>query len=466
VAHDFPVIVIGGGISGLACGYFLKKSGIEALVLEAADRPGGVVSTRQEAGFLIEEGPQSFTGTRELRALARGLGLAGEMLEADARAPRYVLFRGQLAAAPLSPFAFVRTPLLSGRSKWALVRGALRKTRPPEGDESVAAFVRRKFTSELLERLVAPMVSGIYAGDPERLSLRAAFPSVYELEREHGSLLRGALEARGKDAEERSTISTFRRGNEVLLRALAEALGSSLVCGARARNVCRASIAGRAGFSAQIEKSGGTQTLESHALVIATDPHAAGSLLAELSPELSELLAPIEFAAVAEVALGYEKRQIGGTCDGFGFLAPRQEGLRLLGTVWNSSLFPGRAPEDAVLVTSFVGGALDPDAASLDPQTLAEIVHAELARVMKIRGWPVFQAVKRYLRALPQYNLGHAARIAAVEETCARFPGLWLAGNYLEGPAMGACVKRAHKVAIAAQGFLRQSAPTAATEAT
>jgi len=465
VSNDLPVIVIGGGISGLACGHFLKRAGMEVLILEAAERPGGVIRTRQEAGFLFEEGPQSFTCTRELRALARDLGIAAEMLEADARAPRYVLLDGQLTAVPLSPLAFLRTPLLSGRSKRALAGGLLRKTRPPQDDESVAAFVRRKFTPEILERLAGPMVSGIYAGDPERLSLRAAFPSIHELERAHGSLLRGVMKARRKDPEDRASLSTFRGGNEVLVRALADALGRSLLCGAQVRHIRQAKIAGRAGFSVQIERPRGAQTLECHALVMAADARAAGGLLAELSPELGGLLTGIEFAGVAEVALGYERRQIGGPCDGFGFLVPRQAGLRLLGTVWNSSLFPGRAPERAALTTSFAGGALDPDAASLDPQTLAEIAHTELAGVMNIRGWPAFQAVRQYARALPQYNLGHGARMATAEGICASFPGLWLAGNYLEGPALGACVKRAQRVARAAQEFLRQPAPAAAAEA-
>lgn len=464
MASDIPVIVVGAGISGLACAHFLKRVGVRALLLEADIQPGGVIRTSLQDNFLVEEGPQSFLCTAELRALVSDLGIEAELLRADPHAPRYVLVDGKLLPVPLSPFSFLGSSLLSGRSKRALVRGLWKKTRPPEADESVAAFVRRKFTGELLDRLVAPMVSGIYAGDPERLSLRAAFPMVHELEQQYGSLIRGALKRRPKGTRERPALSSFRRGNETLPRALAESLGPSLECGACVTAVHQEQINGRAGFSVRLERIGLTKTLRCDALVLAVEPHAAARLLSGLSPELPPLLGGIESAPVAEVALGYERRQLGAPFEGFGFLVPRREALRLLGTVWNSSVFPGRAPEGAALMTSFVGGALDPDAAFLDAKTLVEMVHADLARVMRIAGRPVFQSVKQYARALPQYNLGHTARIEAIEKICAGFPGLWLAGNYFEGPAMGACVKRAARVAKSAREFLAEPRPAVAAK--
>jgi protoporphyrinogen/coproporphyrinogen III oxidase len=461
---DIPVIVVGGGISGLACAHFLKRAGVRTLLLEADIQPGGVIRTKSQNGFLVEEGPQSFLCTADLRALVRDLGIEAELLRADSRAPRYILVNAKLLPVPLSLFSFLGSPLLSGRSKWALVRGLWKKTCPPEPDESVAAFVRRKFTGELLDRLVAPMVSGIYAGDPERLSLRAAFPVVHELEQQHGSLIRGALKRRPKGSRERPALSTFRCGNETLPKALAESLGDSLECGARVAAVHQEQTNGRAGFSVRVERIGETRSLRCDALVIAVEPNAAARLLGDLSLDLKPLLSEIESAPVAEVALGYEKQQIVAPFEGFGFLVPRRESLRVLGTVWNSSLFPGRAPEGAALMTSFVGGALDPNAAFLDPKTLVEIVHTEVARVMGIAGRPVFQSVKQYARALPQYNLGHAARIEAIERICAGFPGLWLAGNYFEGPAMGACVKRAARVAQCTREFLAEPRPTLAVK--
>ena len=189
-------IVIGGGIAGLACTYRLREMSIPALLLEQADRVGGVIESAQQDGFLFELGPQSFLSTEPLLEMIAGLGLGDELLRADPRAPRYVLADGRLRRVPMSPPALLTTSLLSAGSKWRLVSEPFRRTQPPEGDESVAAFVRRKFGNELLELLVGPFVSGVYAGDPEKLSLRSAFPAVHEWENDYGSVLRGAMKSR------------------------------------------------------------------------------------------------------------------------------------------------------------------------------------------------------------------------------------------------------------------------------
>jgi oxygen-dependent protoporphyrinogen oxidase len=314
--------------------------------------------------------------------------------------------------------------------------------------------VRRKFTEEILERLVGPFVSGIFAGDPERLSLRAAFPMIHEMESHYHSVIRGAMKSRPSSAGERPTLSSFKTGNATLIHSLADALGPALRCGARVSAVLHERANGRAGFGVRIETRGQVETLRCHALVMATESLAAGRLLEKLSPDFGRLLGEIEYAPVAVVALGYSQRQIRRALDGFGFLVPRREGLRVLGTVWNSSLFPGRAPEGSALMTSFVGGVTDPASASLDPAALVDTVHAGIAPLLGIIAHPQFHLVKQYPRALPQYNLGHTARVGALENLCATLPGLWLAGNYLEGPAIGACVRRARRVAQDAQDFL------------
>ncbi len=460
MASDAPVIVVGGGISGLACGHFLKQAGIETLVLEAGDQPGGFIRSAALDGFLVEEGPQSFTGTELLLEVIADLGLEDQLVRADPRAPRYVLVNGALLPVPLSPPALLTTPLLSRRSKWTLLRDAFGRSRPPEPDESIAAFVRRKFTEEMLERLVGPFVSGIFAGDPEQLSLRAAFPMVYEMERQYRSVIRGAMKSRRNSTGERPTLSSFKSGNAALVRALADSLGNSLRCGARASAVLHERANGRVGFGIRIEAHGRAQTLRCDVLILATEPGAAGRLLGKLSPDFGRLLGDVEYAPVAVVALGYSQKRIRRPLNGFGFLVPRREGLRVLGTVWNSSLFPGRAPEGDALMTSFVGGMSDPALASLDPAALVHTVHADVAPILGIDGHPKFRLVKQYPRALPQYNIGHTTRIAALENLCATLPGLWLAGNYFEGPAIGACVRRAQRVAQSAQDFLASSQAT------
>ncbi|HEV1994571.1 MAG TPA: protoporphyrinogen oxidase, partial [Candidatus Acidoferrum sp.] len=183
MTRHVPALVVGAGISGLVCTYALRKAGIDAQLVEASQRPGGVINSVTRDGFLLELGPQSFSGTLALRVLCQDLGISDQVVQAPPRAPRYVLIDGQLRPVPLSPPAFFMSSLINASTKWALVRDILGKSTPPQGDESVAALVRRKFSPQLLDRLVGPFVSGIYAGDPERLSVRSAFPQLYEAEK-------------------------------------------------------------------------------------------------------------------------------------------------------------------------------------------------------------------------------------------------------------------------------------------
>ena len=190
-----PVLIVGAGISGLTCAYYLRKSGIDARIVEASSHPGGVIRSERRDGFLLELGPQSFSGTPQLRNLCRDLAIENELVEAPPSAPRFLLIKGQLKPAPLSPPAFFASSLFSLSTKWSILRDIFGRTSPPADDESVADFTRRKFSAELLDKLVGPFVSGIYAGDPEKLSLRAAFPQLHEAERATGSIIRGMMRA-------------------------------------------------------------------------------------------------------------------------------------------------------------------------------------------------------------------------------------------------------------------------------
>lgn len=445
MTRNVQVLVVGGGISGLVCAYALQKNGIEVLLVEASARPGGVINSVKRDGYLLELGPQSFSGTSQLRSLCAELGIADQLLEAPARAPRYVLINGSLQAVPMSPRAFFTSPLVNGPTKWALARDIFGKSAPPEGDESVAAFVRRKFSDQLLERLVGPFVSGVYAGDPEKLSIRSAFPQLYEAERAAGSVVRGMMKLakNKKGPRERATLNTFREGNEALVCTLANRLGAKLFAKTAAANIYRQNDGS---FHISLEGNS-NDSVSAKIVVFATPTDVTGRLLAQLDSSFETLLTPVEYAAVAVVSLGYAKKDVGHSLDGFGFLVPRFSGLRILGSVWNSSLFPGRAPEAYALLTTFVGGATDPSAAKLSPEELSNIVHSELAPLLAIKSAPTFCNVTSWPRALPQYNLGHADRLASIHKNLARFPGLFLAGNYLRGPAIGACVEQALAIA-------------------
>ncbi len=447
-------IVIGGGISGLACAYRLRELGIPVLLLEQSQRVGGVIDSVERDGFLFELGPQSFLSTDRLLQVIDALGLTDELLRADPRAPRYVLAGGRLHLVPTSPPGLLTTSLLGARSKWRLFLEPFRRSLPPEDDESVADFVRRKFGDEVLERLGGPFVSGVYAGDPERLSLRSAFPSAYQWEKHFGSVLRGAMKSRPPKDQARPALCSFRSGVAALTRALGEKLGESARCGASVVSVSRTRTGRESEFQLQVESQGRTESLTASTVVVATPTNVAGQLLAGLSPGFAEQFSRIEYAPVAVVATGYRKEQIGQPTNGFGFLVPRKEGLRLLGSVWNSSLFPGRAPEGMASLTSFAGGATDPELCRFDDSRIMEMIVGELAAVLKISGPPVVQLVHRHVRALPQYNVGHGKTAAALRELAAGVPGLFLAGNYLAGPAMGTCVEQAFQTARAVREYL------------
>jgi len=446
VTRHVPALVVGGGISGLVCAYTLRKARIAAQLVEACPRPGGVISSVARDGFLLERGPQSFSGTIQIHHLCADLGISEQVLHAPPGAPRYVLIDGELRPVPLSPPAFFMSSLIDGSTKWALFRDVLGKSIPPNADESVAAFVRRKFSPQLLDRLVGPFVSGIYAGDPERLSVRSAFPQLYEAEKTAGSIIRGMirLAKSKKGPRERPTLQSFREGSETLVRALANKLGTALLT---QTSVTGISCQKDGSFDVRLESHGGGESVSTRSLILATPTDVTGKLLSRLDSSFETLLSSIDYAPVAVVSLGYRKKDIGHSLDGFGFLVPRSARLRVLGSVWNSSLFPGRAPAGNALLTSFVGGATDSAAATLEPQELASLVHREISPLLLIESAPIFSDVTLWPRALPQYNLGHADRLAAVAKACSRFPGLLLTGNYLRGPAVGSCVDQALAVA-------------------
>ncbi len=413
-----------------------------------------MIRTEARDGFIFELGPQSFTFTEPMRKLSRELHLDAQLLPAPGKLPRYLFLDGQLAPAPLSPSAFFTSPLFSTRTKWNVVRDALGRSKPPAdtaaGSESIAHFVRRKFGDEVLENLVGPFVSGIYAGDPEKLGLRSAFPQLYAAENARGSIVRGLLRAKPPGGRQQ-TLATFENGNQTLGDALANSLGSALHLGAAATNVVlspsRAPGRFRVHFAGPQPGSPTTEAIYADHVIIATPASAAGKLLASLDENLPRLLGGMEYAPVAVVSLGYRWTAITNDLRGFGFLAPRSSRLRILGCVWNSSLFPSRAPDGSTLLTSFVGGMLDKAACQLPAAELENIVHQELRRILGITEAPNASNVQKWDQAIPQYDLGHYRRTQILQQKMATFPGLALAGNYLDGPAVGAVVERARKVA-------------------
>jgi len=439
------------------CAYALRNAGIDAQVVESSVTPGGVIRSERRDGYLLEFGPQSFNATSGLLNLCRELHIDDQLLPAPANAPRYVLVKATLRTVPLSPPAFIASPLFSPLTKLRILRDILGLSAPPTSDESVAAFTRRKFSRELLDKLVGPFASGIYAGDPEKLSLRSAFPQLYEAEKAAGSVIRGLLFAAKKrvPSAEKLTLQTFRDGNQTFVQALAANLGSKLRCSVTAQRVRLTTSSHHTGinapaFEVTLLANGREELLTTNRVIMATPAQQAARLLREVDPQFESTLSAIVYAPVAVASLGYPKSAVRHSLDGFGFLVPRSSGLRILGTVWNSSLFPNRAPNGYVLFTSFVGGATDPSAVTLPESEIVSTVHRELASVLGILQPPSFSHVQAWPSAIPQYNLGHIQYMNQLAQMQNNYPSIRLIGNYLRGPALGACVEQALTVAAEA----------------
>jgi oxygen-dependent protoporphyrinogen oxidase len=431
------VLVIGAGISGLTTAFHLARSGLRVAVLEASSRVGGSLETRTAGPWRFETGPNTVLENHEsVTRLLREAGLEGEKVTASPSAKQRFLWKGgRLHALPTGPLGFLRTPLFPASAKLRLLREPWIAKGDPE--ETVAAFVRRRLGQAFLDYAVGPFVSGVYAGDPERLSVRHAVPKIAALEREHGSLIRGALGRRKGPAPGGAMIS-FREGLEQLPRTLARAIGD-----VRTGVACQRIVRAGDGFRAET----GAGPVEARRIVLAVPADAAARLLADATGGRSSGFAEIPYAAVALVSTGWRRADIAHPLGGFGFLAPRKEGLHVLGVLFPSEIFPDRAPAGHTVLTAFVGGRTEPEAAAWDDERLLAEVLGELRRTVGTSGEPVIREIRRWPRAIPQYEVGHGRFLDLAAEIESSLPGLRIGGNFLRGVSVPDCIKNATALA-------------------
>ncbi len=446
------VAVVGGGIAGLTLAHRLARDGRVAVsVLERAGRSGGHIRTEEADGFRFEWGPNGFLDDApETLALVGALGLEDRLLPSRDEARRRYIFRaGRLHRVPGGPVSLLRSRLLSwpGKARLALEPWA----RPrPEGEETIDAFATRRIGAEAAAVFVGPMVTGVFAGDPRQLSLAACFPRLLALETEHGGLVR-ALLALGRRRRAGGTprpsplgrLTSFRDGTEELVRALARALGPSLRTAAAVRALL-ARTADRDGSARyRLELADGS-LVAADAVVLAGPAGESARLLEGTDAAAAALLREIPAVPVGVIGLGYEASSLPRALDGFGFLVPRGEGPKLLGVLWESSIFPGRAPEGAVLLRAMVGGASDPEALDLPDDALLARVRAGLLTTLGLVAPPRFVRIVRHRAGIPQYTVGHLARLDRLERRLADdHPGLFLAGSSYRGVALNACIAEA-----------------------
>lgn len=452
------LIVVGGGLSGLAAAHrAVELAGergrpLELTVLEGAERLGGTIQTERRDGFLVECGPDSFLTEKPWAlALCRRLGLEDRLVGTDERFRRvFVVFRGRLHPLPdgfqlLAPTRL--GPLLGSRLfSWP---GKLRMAadlvlpRGGEPDESLGAFVRRRLGREALERVAQPLVGGIYTADPDELSLGATMPRFLEMERRERSVIlalwRAARRAPARDAGTSgarwSLFVTFADGMEELIRALATRLPPGAV-----RLKERAAAVAREDGAWRVTTTAGA-VFTGDALILSPEAHQAARLLRYVEPGVGHLLDGIPYASSATVTLAYRRADVGHSLDGFGFVVPQVERRPVFAATFSSVKYPGRAPDGHALLRVFVGGALNASAVEADDATLVETARAQLGELLAVRGTPLFTRVARYPRAMPQYHVGHAARVEAIERAVGRLPGLRLAGGAYHGVGIADCVR-------------------------
>jgi oxygen-dependent protoporphyrinogen oxidase len=398
------------------------------VVLEAGGRAGGTIESVAREGFFFELGP-AFLSSPVAADLAREVGLGGSLIEAAPVAARREVWTGKrLEPVPANPLDLLTTPLLSAGAKLRLLREPWASP-PPPGEESVADFARRRLGSDAARLALSPLVAGLWAGDPERLSARYAFPELWEMERRHGSLLRGM---RAESAGPSAMPWSFRTGLEELPRALA--LGLDV----RFRAACRS-----------ITRSGGRYVVATEdeqwtagGVVLACPAHATAELLSPATAGKSGRLAEIPYAPVAIVGIGVARDEVRHDLDSAGFLVPRDSGLRVLGCLFLSALFPERgARADATLV-AVLGGTTEPAVARWSAARLIEATVEDLRRAVGLRGEPRVSVVRKLPRALPQYEVGHGRFLELIGEIEDELPGVLLAGSYRDGISLGDCLSR------------------------
>lgn len=437
------LLVIGGGLAGLGAAWEAKRAGAVVRLLEISPQAGGVVQSQRENGYLTETGPNTLlVNDANLISLLHELGLENEIVEAaPAARERFVVREGKLAPVPMSPGQFLTSPLFSVAAKLRMLGEPLAKRRPDDapGEESLADFARRRLGAEAFTYGLEPFVAGVFAGDPDKLAAQYAFPKLPKMEAEHGSLARGAWRAiRAKKGAVPRRLISFHDGMAAMPRALAAALGDAIECRAQLTQLEKcANGAWLAGW----DGPAGTKQENFDGVVIAVPAHALGKLPlpAALTAQL-QLLAGIEYPPVTAVLLGYPRHAVGHPLDGFGALVPRVENFSILGVLFSSTLFPGRAPAGQVLLTVFVGGARQPELAALPDDELVAKISPDLAKLLVVSAPPVYRRIVRWPRAIPQYNLGHGAMLAAIDAAEQAWPGLALAGSYRGGVSVPQCL--------------------------
>ncbi len=464
-------VIIGGGISGLATAWLLRdkacKAGVELelTLLEKEPRAGGKILSIKEEGFLCEWGPNGFLDSKpQTLDLCGEIGVKDSLHRSNDNARRRFIYSGgELHRLPENGPSFLKSRLISwpGKLRLALEPTPFISPAPHGVDETLADFGRRRLGKEALDKLIAPMVSGIFAGDPETMSLVSCFPRIAELEREYGGLVRAMIllaKQKKKDIADGKVVSSaagpggvltsFRDGIQFLTDALSASLGTVITPDS---HVVAVEKSHGAPYRVRCEDG---RDVEADIVIVASPAFAAAGMLDNLDPAMTSVLRQIPYASMTVVCFGYERERVSHPLDGFGYLIPKKEGRSILGTLWDSSMFENRAPEGKVLLRSMMGGACFPEYVRLSDDEVRTRVMHDLKDVMGITAEPSFVRIFRHEQAIPQYVVGHSTRLSALDERLQAHPGLILTGNSYRGIGLNDCVAAAQRASDEARGLI------------
>lgn len=451
------VLVLGGGIAGLTAANVLRSRGAEVLLLEATSRVGGNIRTIARDGFIAESGPNSFlVEEKELYDFLRESGVLEAAIDAaGASKKRYIVRYGKPQVVPHSPLSAITTPLFSFAGKLRLLGDIFLPRGNPDGEETVADFVRRRIGREMYNYALNPLVAGVFAGDPEKLAVRHAFPKVWHLDQQYGSLIRGTFpNAKAKKAsglyEKKRTLS-FPNGMETLPKILAKNLGRDLRVNATLTELVPEQNRWRARwFTCGSVCDFFEQDGLFDAVVCAVPPAAWEKIFKDvpsLATSLGNAAKTLSYPPVTTLTLGFKRENVAHPLDGFGVLIPELEKREILGSLWTSSFFPNRAPNGYVTLTAYIGGARQPDLALLPAEEQLALARRELEALLGAKGEPEFIEICEHPQAIPQYNVGYGKFLDVVNQAEKDFPSLYFCGNYRGGIAVGATLLNAVKCA-------------------
>lgn len=451
------ITVLGAGISGLSTAYWLQKDGYDVRILEAKSEPGGAMETSFENGFLIDFGPNSGLETTLLiRRLVDEVGLSKEMIYAsEVSNKRYILRNEQLHPLPMSPLSLIKTKLFSTKGKLRLFGEPFVGKSDDGYYQSIAQFVSRRLGSEFLDYAIDPFVSGVFAGDPHKLSVKSAFPKLYRLEEVYGGLIKGMIKGarerkkRAEESKQSAKMFSFINGMQSFPKAIAQKLNNNILYECRVQSVERRVQSAEfenEKWKVTFEKDGKILEIISDYVLSTIPVHEASKIFSGLDEEFRKHADDIYYPPVMVLYLGFNKKDIGIPLDGFGYLIPSKEKKSFLGAIWSSVIFPNRCSDDKAAFTIFVGGARSHQLFENERKIIIENALSQFKQIMRIEAEPVFQKERMWHKAIPQYNIGYIEHENYFDKFEKENAGIFLGGNFRGGISVGDCIKNSELI--------------------